>query len=630
MSDEIQVKTNFTAGEISPRLLGRGDLEAYQNGARSLVNVIIHPMGGVGRRPGLAHVLKARGAGRLVAFESDAERVHLLVFTAGVIDIVRDGAVVASLTAPWTTDQLTRISWARTVDTLLICHPDVPPHKLTRDAAGNWTLAEWSFSSSSGVLQTPFHRFAESGVTLTTSGTQGVITVTASAAVFDRAMEGTRFQIGGRQVRIDGVSSSTTLAATVIETLTGTGPFTGWAEQAFSALRGWPVCATFFQCRLVIGGSRDLPNRLWMSHTSDIWNFSLGTGLDDEGIEFAIMSDQVNAVRAVFVGRHLQILTSGGEYMVSGSPVTPTDLSIDLQTGVGSRIDRSLPPRGVDGATIFLSRDGRGVYQFLYSDSENAYQATDLALVAEHMIDQPVDQDYASARRLLFVVMANGEVGALTVYRSESVSAWSRITTDGSVRSVAVVGDDVFLLVERENGVWLVERLDDDAPLDLAVHGVSSTGATVWRGFDHLEGRELHVVADGVSAGTATVSSGAITLSTPALDVWAGVPFTMVVEPTPPNLTTRSQPGVKTRLVAVTFRLYETTALSVDTGRGVRDIPLRHFGSDGIEGNPVTGDRTVRSLGWRDDIAVPLWRVEQSAALPMTLLSATTQLKVNT
>jgi len=629
MSDEIQVKTNFTAGEISPRLLGRGDIEAYQNGARSLANVIIHPMGGVGRRPGLAHVLRARGAGRLVAFESDAERVHLLVFTAGMIDVVRNGVVAASLSAPWTVDQLARISWARTVDTLLICHPEVSPRELKRDGAGNWTLREWSFASSNGVLHMPFHRFADAGVTLTTSGIQGVITVAAPAAVFDRAMEGTRLQIGGRQVRIDGVSSSSTLTATVIETLTGTGPFTDWAEQAFSPLRGWPVCATFFQCRLVVGGSRDLPNRVWMSHTSDTWNFSLGTGLDDEGIEFAIMSDQVNAVRAVFVGRHLQILTSGGEYMVSGSPVTPTDVSIDLQTGVGSRVDRSLPPRGVDGATIFLSRDGRGVYQFLYSDSENAYQAADLALVAEHMIDQPVDQDYASGRRLLLVVMANGEVGALTVYRSESVSAWSRIATDGKIRSVAVVGDDVFFLVERENGAWLVERLDDDAPLDLAVHGVSSTRATVWRGFDHLEGCRLHVVADGLSAGEATVSSGAITLAEDALDVWAGIPFTLVVEPTPPNLTTRSQPGVKTRLVAVTFRLYETAALSVDTGRGVRDIPLRRFGSDGIKGNPITGDRTVRSLGWRDDIAVPLWRIEQSTPLPLTLLSATTQLKVN-
>ena len=47
------LKTNFTAGEISPLLFGRGDLRAYDNGAAQLRNVFIHPTGGVYRRPGL-------------------------------------------------------------------------------------------------------------------------------------------------------------------------------------------------------------------------------------------------------------------------------------------------------------------------------------------------------------------------------------------------------------------------------------------------------------------------------------------------------------------------------------------------------------------------------------------------
>lgn len=41
-----QVKTNFTAGEVSPELLGRGDLRAYDNGALALRNLFIFPTGG--------------------------------------------------------------------------------------------------------------------------------------------------------------------------------------------------------------------------------------------------------------------------------------------------------------------------------------------------------------------------------------------------------------------------------------------------------------------------------------------------------------------------------------------------------------------------------------------------------
>ena len=43
----------------------------------------------------------------------------------------------------------------------------------------------------------------------------------------------------------------------------------------------------------------------------------------------------------------------------------------------------------------------------------------------------------------------------------------------------------------------------------------------------------------------------------------------------------------------------------------------------------VSGLRRLRSLGWVRDQTQPLWRVEQSAPLPFTLLSVTTELKVN-
>lgn len=43
MSNLKSVKTNFTAGQISRSLYGRGDLGLYENGARTLENVIIYP-----------------------------------------------------------------------------------------------------------------------------------------------------------------------------------------------------------------------------------------------------------------------------------------------------------------------------------------------------------------------------------------------------------------------------------------------------------------------------------------------------------------------------------------------------------------------------------------------------------
>ncbi|PWC56037.1 hypothetical protein [Azospirillum sp. TSO22-1] len=631
MSRVRQVKTNFTAGEISRRLLGRKDLRAYDNGALTLRNVFIHPTGGITRRSGLAFVDTARGAGRLVAFEFNTEQTYLLAFSAGKIDVYRDDARVATVDAPWSEAQLRQIAWTQSADTLLVCHPDVPPRKLTRTGADAWTLSDWAYVAEDEAVRLPFYRFADSEVTLTPSGTTGAVTVTASAPVFDPLHEGTRIRIKGKQLVVTGVASATSAQATVKEELPNTTATVNWDEQAFSPRRGWPVSAAFHQDRLVIGGARDLPNRLWLSRSADLWNFDLGTGQDDEAIEFGLLSDQVNAIRAVFSGRHLQLFTSGAEYMVTGDPLTPRAIQLNRQTRIGSPIDRTIMPRDVDGATLFVSRNGKEIREFLYTDTEAAYQANDLALLARHIVQSPRDQDFDKRRRLLFVVMEDGSIGALTVYRAEQVTAWTRLATDGAVRSVAVVGDDVYVLVDRA-GTWTVERFDDTLNTDSALVGSSGAAVSTWSGLGHLEGRRVAVLADGTVRGEATVVTGRITLESPAKEVEAGLTYTHVVEPLPANLLGQVADGDFVRLVEVGFKLEDTAALRVDLGRGLFDMPLHRLGPQPASGSPpprVSGDRRMRALGWRRDNDKPLWRIEQDAPLPCTLLSVTMSLKVN-
>jgi hypothetical protein len=185
-----------------------------------------------------------------------------------------------------------------------------------------------------------------------------------------------RFRIEQREIEITAVASGMSATATVKETLKSTNAVKDWEEPAFSSRRGWPVSCGFHQDRLVIGGSRDLPNRLWLSKSADLFNFDLGEGLDDEAIEFAILSDQVNAIRGVFSGRHLQVFTSGAEFMVTGDPLTPGNVQLKRQTRIGSPTQRYIPPRDVDGATLFVARSGRELREFLFADVEQATRLT--------------------------------------------------------------------------------------------------------------------------------------------------------------------------------------------------------------------------------------------------------------
>ena len=307
-------KTTFTAGELSPELLGRGDLAAYQNGALALRNVFISPTGGVKRRAGMAFIDLAEGDGKLISFEFNTEQTYLLVLTDEEINVYADGVLDETIAAPWTLAHIRQLAWTQSADTILFTHPDVAPKKLTRGSGGTWTLSDWVFfTDGNNVMHQPYFKFADTAVTVTPSGTTGSITLTASAAVFEAGHDETRLRVGGKEVLITAVGTATSVTVTVIETLAGTGATLDWEEQAFSPVRGYPGTSAFHQDRLVIGGSRDLPNRLWFSRSGDLMNFNPGTNRKAEGSDFPIFSAKATAFPVIFSGGLCRFLPSAGD-----------------------------------------------------------------------------------------------------------------------------------------------------------------------------------------------------------------------------------------------------------------------------------------------------------------------------
>lgn len=616
------LKTSFGAGELSAHLAGRPDLAAYRDGARRLRNVAVHATGGLSRRPGLAFVEAAPGPGRLAAFEFNTEESYLLLFTDLALRIYRAGARVALVAAPWREADLAQLNWTQTADTLLVVHPDHAPRTVTRRADDDWRIAQWEWAERGGRSMQPYHRYGDPSVTLTPSAASGRIRLKASAAVFAPEDVGRPFRIGKDEARIAGFLSATEAEADVVGALEGgTAATADWREPAFSARRGWPVSAAFHQNRLVIGGARSLPDRLWLSRSGAFFDFDTGAGLDDEAIAFPLLADQANAVRALVSGRHLQAFTSGAEWTVSGDPLTPASIQLRRQTRIGSPADRAVRPVDVEGAVLFLARNGRELREFLFADAELAYRAQDLALLASHLFAGPVEMAWDEAARRLLVVMGDGSIAALTLWRAEGVHAWTRFETEGAFRSAAVAGGAAYALVER-GGLFSVERFDEALGVDAAVAGTAAAPTRSWAGLAHLEGRKVAAVADGEALAGLTVSGGRILLDAPARALQAGLAFAHKVEPLAPGvqLARGAVQGVAHRAVRVALRLADARSLRCDTGFGFRRAALG--------GEAFTGDVSLGAGGWRRDGAAPLWRIEDASPLPFHLLSAATELKV--
>ena len=107
--------------------------------------------------------------------------------------------------------------------------------------------------------------------------------------------------------------------------------------------------------------------------------------------------------------------------------------------------------------------------------------------------------------------------------------------------------------------------------------------------------------------------------------------YTHILEPLPLAFSNATA-GRKTRLIEAIFRVFETQALRLDVGRGLKDVPLKQFKEDEILNAPppiVSEDIRVRALGWLKDGTEPYWRIEQDVPYKFTLLSSAVEIKIN-
>lgn len=625
MYKQIISNTNFAFGEISPYLFGRGDIEAYKNGAMTMSNMTVIPTGGVKRRAGLKFLCDLPNAGKLINFDYSSLENFLLYFSENILWIYNSiGEKVASLMTPFSLAQLSNIRWSQKGNQLYIVHKDVAPKVLKYyPLEDNWILEDWQYAvSDKNFSCEPFAKFEDTeNIMITPSGKTGEISLVSSQSLFDNSFLGIKLLIDGGEVCITQIISGTEAKAVVKAELSSLVATSSWQEQAFSLKRGFPKSIAFHQNRLVIGGSKSLANRLWFSKTGEYFNFDLGEGLDDEAIEFDLLSDRVNEILCVFSGKHLQIFTSDSEWMVSGYPLTPTSLTVKQQTKIGSVADKFISPKLVEGSTIFVAKNNKEIREFFYGDISENYSSEDLILLSNHLMNKPKELDYDIKNRMLYVLQSDGTISILLTNKTNAINAWFKYETQGEFISLNVFNNTLYVIVKRDDKYFL-EYLSDDVMTDSSLTFSFDTKVDKIVGISHLNNKIVSVNADNYVFDV-KVENNELILPLSAKNVFLGLSYTHTLCPLPVLINGVVPPKI-VRLFELTFRVVDTPLLQIDTGDGIRNITCMDFDKDNILDNslvPFNGDIHIKAKGLIKNFEVPLWKVQSSKPYNVKILN---------
>ncbi len=409
-------------------------------------------------------------------------------------------------------------------------------------------------------------------------------------------------------------------------------------EDAISDARGWPRCGTFFQGRHWMAGSRSLPNTVWATRAATDWDLNDKRNSDDYGFMYSADTDDVPVFLNIYPGRHLQLFSTVGEFYVPVSDregVTPKNMVLRRTSSRGSKA--GLRVVEVDGATAFVQAGGKALREFIFADTEQAYQSNSISLLSSHLMRDPVSLSMRRATStdssdLMFMPNTDGTMSVFCTLRTQEVNAMALWETAGLYRDACVVYDDVYIAVERViDGqiVLCIETLDDDLPVDCGVRlGAGSTATLAW-----LPNTEVEIVLDGaVQPAQMTGSGGMVVYAREAESEaliglgWPDVEperypgWRWLVEtlPVDAELQDGTMFGRKRRIVWVAFRMHETNGLIVNGSR----VAMRRYGGQLLDRpNPRVSDtRTLKGLlGWDYEGRVAFGETEPTQATVLAL-----------
>jgi len=650
--------SSFTAGEVSPRMEGRITLDTYREGLAEMTNLLVLPQGGVTRRPGteyLGEIKNSAQAARLIPFQFKTTDTYILEFGDQTMRVFRSGLQVIDPTDK----NITAITQAS-------------PGVITSNSHGFSNGDEIYIDDVGGMTELNGRNYRVAGATTNT------FTLTN---LFGDAIDTTGFTAytsGGTATEIYNIATPYAVAdlpalrfvqsadtmfivhpSYAIRTLTrsadnnwtfATPSITGSPSPALnSGADDYPSVVTFFEQRLVYGGTNNNPQTLWFSKNGDYNNFTTGVGADDALI-YTIASNQVNAIRYLSATRVLTIGTSGGEYVLtatSDGPITPTTTLIRKYSNYGSA---AIEPVQVADLTLFVQRGGRKVREFRYVGDINvsAYQAPDITIVAEHITAGGLTA-FAYQQEpdgVIWAVRADGTLIGVTYRREEEVVAWHKHVIGGEfdggqaiVESIAALPsdtgeDELYMIVKRTINGATKRYVELMAPFNFGGvttgaffvdGGLRYSGAAVGslKGLYHLEGETVTILANGATHPDREVTGGGVALAFNSTTAAIGYNYTssmqtMRIESGSADGTSQGKPK---RIHAVTLRLLETVGIEVGNSSAENDrVFFRDSSMLMNQAVPLfTGDKDIEFPGGYDEDDRLF--IRQTQPLPMSVLA---------
>ena len=675
MAKVFPIQTNFTAGQLSPRLHGRVDINKYNNGLKTQKNAYSLPHGGVVRRGGFRYIAGVKTNSkkvRLVRFEFSVTQAYIIEFGDEYVRFYKDNGQIQSggsaveVATPYLEAELFDLYFAQSADTLYIAHPNHAPRKLTRSSHTSWTLATLSFASApsnfaSGTGENPRcvtffeERLYWAGTdnlpqTIWASKSGDFLNMDQGTGLDDESIEFTLATDDVNVIRWMKASDVLLIGTVGGEfKLHGSGnPVTPSNVRVVQETKyGSSTVTPITSGRAVLFNQRATKKLRQMIFDLNVEGFVapdltiLAEDITGDGITHMAYQQEPDSIiwatrsDGTLIGltyQRDQQVVAWHQHPVGGyfgnTTITATDYT-NIAVGTTITLTKS------DGLTVVFTSE---------AISGSAPSATN-GWRPNESNDTTADNIYTAINAHADFTVANPAANIVTILDDTTGLGLLSVETSDSTRlavtnrgqavaeSVAVIpsadglADELWVSVKRTvegSTVRYIEYLDPTIFVDSGL-SYSGSATSSFSGLDHLDGQTVQIIGDSAVYPNKKVVSGAVSIATAVTTAYIGLHYPTEIVTLPPEVPQQdgSSFGKKKSWNRIILNLYQTLGLSVNG----KQLVFRTGGDPMDAAPPVfTGQHDITNLGWKE--ADSNITIKQEQPLGMTLISITGELNV--
>ena len=255
-----------------------------------------------------------------------------------------------------------------------------------------------------------------------------------------------------------------------------------WELSVFGGVNcKYPMDGCFFRNRLALLANTNSISTVYMSCSDDYTNFAdkdYGEVLATNAITVPLVSGEYNIPCWIYSSSVLFVGCSMAEFYIdsasSAEAIAPDNVKNQLISRIGSV---SIKPVKIGAEILFVSKNGVGIHDILYSWAKDEYEAIEVSFFAKHLLSSGVvDMVFQELPdKIIWLAMTNGDLVGITYNVEQKVCAFHRNNLGGKVESLSVIPnpdclyDDLWLSINRtinNQEFRSIEWLDNGYPIE--------------------------------------------------------------------------------------------------------------------------------------------------------------------